>query len=335
MFTLKEFCLRTVAKNSYTLLNVDLNLGKNLENYLVGEIFNYLDEYNLGIYEDCLEYFVCKRTQLKRVKFNGRRIKNKTFLAFLKNHPLESVNIKNLNEFSINDWIKYVNNEDLQELSIINCQFIDKNLLNSMNYLKKFRNLLKLNISFTKFDDNCFNFICNELLLLEYLDITNTNVQILTPIKNLTNLNTFIYRICNETIINFQQLYNLNEIDNIQYINIGFIAAKCIERIEENFLNCNYWKYLKFLRIYLHYTISKDIIRFVCLFIYLFMNVVFLIFFFRKFISYHENLEFFEIDCQGIGVYCLYILGSTDILFFDKGIVSECVLYMYEYTVYM
>lgn len=193
MLTLKELILCFLKNNIRIVFNC-INL-KNiiLPFYISEQIMNFLDEKNYGIDEEYLEFFNKKNIKLQKVKINGHKIKNSLKLSFLKNHNLEKLELFCLKNFEMNEWIDFIENIYLKELSIRGCLFkkINNTCLNEIVLLKKFSNLIKLDVSCTNFDDLSLKFICFEFIYLKELNISSTFVKNFKFLKNLNNLLIF------------------------------------------------------------------------------------------------------------------------------------------------
>lgn len=78
-----------------------------------------------------------------------------------------------LNEYTINNLI---------HLNISRCTFIDMSRHSLMVQLTNLKNLRSLNVSFTEFNQQTLQMICEDLHLLERLDISGTCVQCVKPL---------------------------------------------------------------------------------------------------------------------------------------------------------
>lgn len=78
-----------------------------------------------------------------------------------------------LNEYSL---------ANLTHLNVSHCSFIDISRHSLMVHLTKLSNLRSLNVSFTEFNQQTLQMVCEDLDQLERLDISATCVQCVKPL---------------------------------------------------------------------------------------------------------------------------------------------------------
>lgn len=147
----------------------------------------------------CLKKFHVKNCQLskdaiktvvKQHQINELIVNNLQFDAA--NSPI--VNQSNSSQnITINDLINCLNEKSLENLTYLNVsrnKSLFSSILTNMNHLK---NLTKLNVSFTCFNNLCLDIVCQDLINLEYLDISATKVSDLSPLMNLKDKLKHLY----------------------------------------------------------------------------------------------------------------------------------------------
>lgn len=265
MLSLKEIILRFIKNNTEEILN-----GFKLKNlilpfYLAEQILNYLDEENYGIEEEYLKYFKKTNSNLQKVKLNGINIKNAFELSFLKNHLLEKLEIFCIKNFEMNEWIHFIDKLYLKEFSIRGCLLrkINDTCLKEIELLRDFKNLIKLDVSYTNFDDLSLTFICNEFHLLKELDVSGTFIKTFKSLKNLKNLLKF-YSINIKKCFHYKETEYLTFLPNLIEIHLdenSFSEFKIERNWLKNLLNKTIWKDLEYFSIMGNWNIDEQTIR--------------------------------------------------------------------------
>lgn len=197
MLELQDIVIRYIGYNIELIFNF---LPNNIRYpfSLCERIFMFIDNENGGMQKEYLNIFIWDKVILKRIIFNSRKLKEEKLLKFINNHPIEIFKIYKINNFKLNTIFNYLNNKNLKELTISQVQFgIHNNFNNKENSLiilknlKKYNNLIKLNLSYTNLNNESLEFISNTLNLLKKLNISGTDVFKLHSIIQLKNLESF------------------------------------------------------------------------------------------------------------------------------------------------
>jgi hypothetical protein len=228
---LNLFCDGKSKQNdSFTFKDVNLKLS-----YTISEdLLEKLSELN-ALNDLTFSLFKSKQTCLKNIKIKNACLK-KTSLKLLKEHYIEELTINRLTTISSRKIIELCNNESiaveesnsssssetitfndlcesLNNETKLNIRLLDLSHNNSIftcikQDIKIFKNLSRLNVSYTNFNNYTLDVIANELENIEMLDISATrvcNIQPLLKLKN--NLRILI-------------MYNLKASLNIEMISI-------------------------------------------------------------------------------------------------------------------
>ncbi|CAD5122295.1 DgyrCDS10736 [Dimorphilus gyrociliatus] len=291
---LKDICLDYIAKNIDIIIEFVNRTNATLPHGISEKIFECLEEKDFGIKEEYLEFFSSNGKLLQNVRLYGRRIKHKSSLRFLKYHPIKNLIIRNLQQLTIAEWLNYVNKETLETLSVSGCQFSEvevdlypKSLPTQADYLGGFNSLIKLDVSYTDFEDAHFKVVCNEYVNLEELDISGTLVKCLGCLTKLERLKVF--KFCTRrSLLNWNEYTNLLYLKHLQIINIGM----CLGDYEANsvdkafcewlyhFLQQAQWNDLQSISISEYGDVDLNILR--------------------RFIDNHPNLKFFGLDVNNV-----------------------------------
>lgn len=211
--SLYQTCLTYFAKNlNLFCTNIDgnsLNFKDNslkLNGTISDDLIEKLGELN-NLNDLSLSLFKSKQTCLRNIKIKNARLKKST-LKLLKEHFIEELTLNHLttlpstkksssignipvedvNEtITFNDLIESLNNETKLNIHLLDISF-NSSLFTCINQeIKCFKNLSRLNVSYTNFNNHSLDLIANELENLEMLDISATrvcNLQSLLKIKN-------------------------------------------------------------------------------------------------------------------------------------------------------
>lgn len=205
------------------------------------KILEYLNRKNIGLPEDDLSYFSFENSQLTSVSLCGQRINKPECLSFLKNQPLEYVEMTNFRNFPLNSWFDFLNVEKLNKLDFSN-SFI--NLNKRENIFSRVLNLRILDVSGTNLNNGIFYFICNNLNYLEELNISWTLVKKFDNISKLTNLKSFINVYPSFPLL---ELSNLKDNENLEKLDVN-VSTGILDEIDIIELVQNFtWKNLKIL----------------------------------------------------------------------------------------
>lgn len=186
---------------------------------LLGEVNNEC----IGISDRHVKIFTKMKCSLTRINIHCRKISNISSLSFLKEHHLQSIHIHHLTKFEIRDWLEYVDSTNLHDLSIKNCLLFRECKKPGYSYmeesclinLRSCRNLKRLDVSMTDFDNGYFYIICKELLLLEDLNISQTYIQDFSYLISLKYLIEFNCSEMKNSCVTYEYLKNLNNLQSL------------------------------------------------------------------------------------------------------------------------
>ncbi|RNA17324.1 zyg-11 -like protein, partial [Brachionus plicatilis] len=146
-----------------------------------------------------LSLFGTQQTSLRKCHIKNALLSKERLKTVLKNHKISELSVNNLlcdsqsSTITINDII-----DSLNDWSLINLSNLDisrnKSVFNSILVnLNNLKNLTKLNVSFTCFNNLYLDIVCQDLLNLEYLDMSATKVSDLRPLINLKDKIKHLY----------------------------------------------------------------------------------------------------------------------------------------------
>lgn len=312
MFSLQELVLEYLDLNGYNCFRYYLTKNTKIPYFIAEKIIVYLDNKNFGISNKYLKFFSNDKTILRTIKLSGYKLKYLSSLSFLQGHELQSVDVKNIN-IPLKKWIYYINNNNLQELSIQNCKLDEEmygynkiEIYNEIHILERFKYLLKLNVCHTKFTNECLKFVCHRLLKLEELNISETNVYDIHSIKNLIYLKKFIFyhKYLTNASWMIKQMDYLVKLKELTLIAVGN------DQVEHNCGKCKYLdkffdtKVFQSLEYFIiggtNWHVNPQSLQYLFFFstFQLIKKTIFSLFFFfsRKFISNHEKMQLLAID---------------------------------------
>ncbi|KAB0791231.1 hypothetical protein PPYR_03031 [Photinus pyralis] len=135
--------------------------------------------------DSTLSLFAEKNTRLRTVKIKNAKKLTYEGLKILRQHKivhLECVGLKSVCVNKILDCLGEWSRQNITSLNISECSFIDSSRHCLMIALTHLKNLHSLNVSYTEFNQQTLKLICDDLKLLEKLDISGTSVYDLTPL---------------------------------------------------------------------------------------------------------------------------------------------------------
>lgn len=166
-------------------------------------IFNGLSIFDGCINKNYLQLFCNKDLPLKNVFLNNNIEDKELSKKFLQTHQFESVEILQMSYLNFIEVFQNVNSENLNKLVVHHCTmayfsvFYEKYYKNDKCPEKKprytksppiFKNLTFLDISNINVDDEHFYFVMRGIERLEKIDISNTQISDIRPLKFQKNL---------------------------------------------------------------------------------------------------------------------------------------------------
>ncbi|KAL0277796.1 UNVERIFIED_CONTAM: hypothetical protein PYX00_004958 [Menopon gallinae] len=153
--------------------------------------------------------FDSKATRLRKVRLQKAKSLTRKGLRVLRGHCISELEATGLNVtvsdliLSLGDWSL----QNLRSLNVSRCSFLE---LDSTKYcvvvaLSKLHSLHTLNVSFTEFNTHGLGIVCEDLPQLEVLDISNTSVDDISPLRKCKNrlksLALYNLKISNDSVI--------------------------------------------------------------------------------------------------------------------------------------
>ncbi len=169
--------------------------------------------------------FTSKQTCLKHIRIRNVSISKESVKLLLKQHQINELIINNIQTYpqdldlvvnSINNYETNANNNNNNNSNIHQTPITINDLIDSLNAwslehlkclnvsrnislfgsilinLRQLKNLSKLNVSYTCFNNHSLDIITQDLTSLEYLDITGTRVSDISALLRLKNLKHLI-----------------------------------------------------------------------------------------------------------------------------------------------
>ncbi|CAD5114814.1 DgyrCDS3855 [Dimorphilus gyrociliatus] len=128
-------------------------------------------------------------SKLQKFSINLNGIQKPESLKFLKDHPLEKLELKNFDVlYNLKDIEDFINVENLTELNLTSLSLSFK--LNSST-CRRLKSLKKLNLNDTRLDDENFTILCKELPNLQNLQLKASKIKnesVLMELKKLQSL---------------------------------------------------------------------------------------------------------------------------------------------------
>lgn len=181
-------------------------------------LFNLCEKKTLS--DLTITLFDSKTTRLRHVRLKDASALSAKGLKVLKQHKVIDLVVNGL-KITVNDLISCLGDwslQNLRSLSVANGSFIDCSRYCVVVTLTKLRALHTLNVSGTEFTKHGLEIVVEDLPLLESLDISDTKVDDITPLKKckerLKTLNMYNLKI-NGTTNLISVLLELNELRNL------------------------------------------------------------------------------------------------------------------------
>ncbi|KAK9876248.1 hypothetical protein WA026_012547 [Henosepilachna vigintioctopunctata] len=173
-----------------------------------------------------LNIFSEENTRLQCVRITDCEV-SESGLKILKNHKivdLECVNLKYISIANIIDCLSEWTRLNMINANFSKCSFIDSSRHTYMVKIVSLKNLRSLNLADTELNQHCFSMICTDLLHLEKLDISGTQVRDLVPLSPLC---------CQLKSIGLSDLPNVSSFVNVllkmeklQYLDVSIVKEK-------------------------------------------------------------------------------------------------------------
>ena len=135
--------------------------------------------------DQTMTLFDAKCTSLKRAKIKDAPLTLRG-LRMLKSHKLIELEATGLKNITVNDLVGCLGEwslANLRHLNVANSTFLSNAKFHVVVSLSKLRKLQTLNVSYTEFNERGLEIIAEDLPCLESLDISNTPVNDLSPLR--------------------------------------------------------------------------------------------------------------------------------------------------------
>ncbi|VUZ53540.1 unnamed protein product [Hymenolepis diminuta] len=155
-------------------------------------------------------------------------------ISFLKDFALYKLTAENVRGITLNDLIDNLSKSTFKDLHTLNVSRISFDAQSNGSVvlpMEQFKNLQHLNISNTKINSRCLNDLVKFLPRLRYLDISETEVNDITSLKDLkeTLVGLIMHQIPLETDSDFEMalsvLLDLKELRVLDLSHIGYTAT--------------------------------------------------------------------------------------------------------------
>ncbi|CAD5114075.1 DgyrCDS3221 [Dimorphilus gyrociliatus] len=269
-------------------------------------VFNYFAEKSCVSNDSVCKLFNKNITELSNIKIDGRRMSNLKCKQFLEgHHNLEKLELRCLNRFRFEDILISVKNANLNELTISECDEIYQFCTNNEFYynieklLINYSNLIKLNLSSSYIDYKVLELIAPNLNHLVELDISQTFVMFLWPLRSLRKLEILKYNLKDERFC-YNEIYHLTKIPSLKEISL-YDNKVCLLDFRKGFLKDLfrgvYWKNLEYFSIRGFWDMDRETIN--------------------KILSNHPKLKVFKIMLYKFPLSNVFNTGGPQIDFSD------------------
>lgn len=290
LFKLEEYTFYYILRNFESLFQSKgfLNKFYHLPSIILDKFFNELIGFYGNVPDRIMEYFSHDSLLLRNICLNDNFSDGRSYLNFVKSHRFQSIELQYSNWQRLIYLMEFFQPDDLEKLSIhkYNIEFIDRiSLFYSYNVednervftIPTFRNLKYLSVNSIDITDSKLFNIVRFINLLEYVDISNTNItdiRLLKKQKNLKHLDCTNIRVCGRNFIHlacFKNLKylsfdgaeklnwmgnsnsfidsNINDQEKIAYLEVPIEFKSKYEWDFNEFINIVIWKDLEFLNV--------------------------------------------------------------------------------------
>lgn len=194
------------------------------------QLFSALDEHTMT--DQLLSIFDPSITRLQRVYIRDASNVSTKGLRILRTHKITELAVIGLSSITVNDLIGCLGDWTLENLRVLNVSFstfLSSERVRVVIALSKLRNLKCLDVSFTEFNSQALEIVAEDLPSLESLNISNTMVTDITPLKKckdrLKCLNMYNIKI-NPTS---KCLNILSELHNLYHLDISEEKEEILE----------------------------------------------------------------------------------------------------------
>lgn len=237
---LEDYSFYKLLNNFEKLIEND-NFVKKLRNDKIplnisNRLFNELDNFYCGIPCKLLKTFKNDYFQLNNITFRDRNILDRYSIRILNEHRINYLCLKQLNKLYIDNILDILNCKEIIHLKLNQSIFLmEKELydfrIESVNdasnwifVLKRpfplFTNLIVLNLSKSKIDNNNFFYLSKNMILIEDLNISYTNINDLRILKRFKKLKSlFCMGMTDAAHYNFIHIHCLK---SLQYVSAGY-----------------------------------------------------------------------------------------------------------------
>lgn len=163
----------------------DLYLHANLSEQLLGILVE-----TGRLNDKTFSVFRAKNTNLEKVALkNSSNLSRRGLKRVLQQHHIIDLEANQL-KVTISDLINCLSEwtlKNLRSLDVSGCTFVDGSKMPVMISLSMLRNLRSLNVGYTEFNNHGLEIVVEDLRHLECLDITETRVSDISPLRKCRN----------------------------------------------------------------------------------------------------------------------------------------------------
>lgn len=266
--SLEDICFSYIKKY-WKQMYIKYILNENdifLPQILSEKLLYLLNDEEIGITDESLQIFLPEKTSLRYIKVHGNHIKEKSSLLNLLHHKITWIEIEYFKSFAIKECLSGFYSEYLTHLNIsgciINSKYVKNGEESSINFLRNFKNLSSLDVSFTNFDDKNLQYLVINLSYIKRLNLSKTfitNLQPLVKMKDLKAINCSF----NQYFTTLSTLDHLKSIQTLVYIDISrdaFNVNKPTEYLND-LLKETIWPNLTYLNLSGCWTCKEPILR--------------------------------------------------------------------------
>ncbi|XP_076353569.1 protein zyg-11 homolog B-like [Tachypleus tridentatus] len=220
--SLQEYCVNYISENIDAICEVQTNLDDSTSRYVFKaqdtfcpskvseQLLETLDQRGF-LTDDLLTLFTSNVTRLEHVHIHNSPSITTKGLRVLRSHKITELEATGLMKITVNNLIGCLGDWSLRHLRLLNVAnsiFTSSGKICVVVALSKLQNLLTLNVSNTEFNSHGLEIVTEDLQLLENLDISNTKVEDITPLRR-----------CKDRLKSLA-MYNLRKISNNDVVSV-------------------------------------------------------------------------------------------------------------------
>lgn len=153
-------------------------------------------------------------------------------LEKMKKYRLRSLEISNMPNCSLNRTVSLLSTwsiNNLTDLTISKCRFSETNWICISVSLGKLRQLKVLNVSYTNISNDHLELACEELSLIESLNISNTLITRIKPLNKLRYLRRLTMNNMEENIEDMRMLVNMRKLTHLSLVEDKYQGSSLLQ----------------------------------------------------------------------------------------------------------